>query len=228
MSRTIFALFFLFIAFVSIAQEAEEQTLNYTYASDKQFNKANDLTGYTFVPNEYEESEYGIEFITEGNVAIHFFDNRILFKGVEGYKSLNIISKNPFKLGYEIEWMDAVNSGISGKIRIVTDTEKFAQLLYINSKTTPEYTFYLPLKSKQLLEQEEKYYTSKREISIRNYPRLIGETIFPYRIRDLKSGGQDEKVNMSDSTHISFKENAIYFKKGALDKTYTVKKTVFW
>jgi len=215
----------LFLSFSLFAQDEEAEQITYTYASDKQFNTVNDLTGYTFVPNEVEEGEYGIDFIDEGDVAIHFYDNRILFKGVEGYKSLNILSKNPFKLGYEIDWMDAKNPALNGKLRIIIDEEKFAQLVYINSKTTPEYTFFLPLKSRQLLEAEEEYFTSKRAVEARNYQRLIGKTIRPYRIiEDVKKGGGEERISMKDSIYIQFKEQKIYFKKGALNKTYNIKK----
>jgi len=220
-----FIITLILFSLVSFAQDEEESKLSYTYASDKQFNKASNLTGYTFVPNEVEEGEYGIEFIDEGDVAILFFDNRILFKGVEGYKSLNILSKNPFQLGYEVDWMDAKDPAISGKLRVIVDEENFAQVIYINSKTTPEYAFFLPLKSSQLLEAEEAYFTSKRSIEARSYPRLIGKTIRPYRIiEDVRKGGTEQRISMKDSIYLSFKENQVYFKKGALDKTYNIKK----
>ncbi len=221
---TLIVLAALFFVQPLTAQD-EEEVIKYTYASDKQFNRVQDFTGYTFIPNEVEEGEFGPELIGEGDVKILFTENIVYFKGVEGYSSININSKNPFNLGYEFEWMDVNNPSISGKLRIICDQQNFVQLIYINSRETPEYAFFMPLKSEYLLEQEAAYFTSKKDVEARAYPSLDGKAIYPYRmIEDLRTRVPEERVYIEDSIYLKFELEKMHYKKGELDKTYTIKK----
>lgn len=206
-------------------EEDKEEKLSYTYTKDRQFLMVTDFSNQIFVPKELEIGTNQAMNIPEGNISILFTNQSITFKGVDGYKKLSITSKQPWSMGYEFQWMDYRNPAINGILRVITDKKKFVELIYINGKKTPEYTFVLPKPNANKFEDEKIYFTRKSAINTNVYERLIGRKIKPYRVvNDVRDSRIEEKIDMKDESYIHFFDGKIIYKHGNLDKTYSIKK----
>ena len=213
-------------AFLTAQEDAEEETVKYTFTTDKQFNILSEVNGYTFVPNEIAEGEWEPDRIREGEVQIYISDRSIFFKGVDEYTKLGITSKQKFKMGYEYNWMDDKDPGINGVLRLIVDDKNFAQLIYVNSRQKPEYTFFLPVPNMNIFEKEKEYFSTKSTTKVRGYQALIGKKVLPYRMKeDVRNSDAEVKIDMeADPISITFYEDRIEYKTESLDKNYTIKK----
>lgn len=214
----------LFASSAILAQD-EEARKNYTYVEDKRFMSIHDLNNYTFVPNEEEIPDWGKESIAEGKVQIHVTQSSVYFKGIQDLESYSIISKNPSKTGYNLELMDARNPGRMAIMKIVTDDDLYAHLIYIYSKDFGELTYFLPLKPQAVLERERNFYTQKTDVIVRSYASLVGTEIIPFEwVDEYKKGYNKAKLSSMDNISIQFEDEKIIYNKGEQVKDYTIKK----
>jgi len=208
-----------------ILAQDEPARKNFTYVEDKRFMSIHDLNNYTFVPNEEEIPDWGKESIQEGKVQIHITQSNVFFKGIPDIESYNIISKNPSKTGYDLELMDARNPGRMAVLKVVTDDDLYAHLIYIYSKDFGELTYMLPLKPQAVLEREREFYTQKTDVIVRSYASLVGTEIIPFEwVEEYKKAYNKAKLSSMDNIKIQFEDEKIIYNKGEQVKDYTIKK----
>lgn len=171
--------FFLGLSMFSAALWA--QTEAYTYKSEKRYNIIHELDGEVFIPAAYQFRQEEIKQIKAGAMKIQLYGSKVLIEGVEelGNGSFHILSKSPNRVGYVYELMDA--DGQPARLKVVTNKEKFVDLLYFFSKRLDEHTFFLAEKNDIELATERSHFTAKKQYFVRNYGNLISKTVIPFQ-----------------------------------------------
>jgi len=196
-----FLLFLLSISFVLPAQE------QYSYISDKKFKDPTDLIGYNFRPSFLEirderEEELGPDEYSFGVTLNNLYVNGPDIKGV--YSINNTI---PTEYGYKLMLMNARDPTIQGHLKLIlTKRARVEALVFKRSTKDQEMIFFQQPISKELADQEGEYFTDRWDTELVDKDSLWGMTITPFFRVHKNEGGVQERLQMSDSTTISFVE----------------------
>lgn len=199
---------------------------DYTYQKDKSFNDIRQLQGQTFVPQAYSKSSHGKTQVEAGKVKIHIGNSMVHIEGVPSLGSFNIIAAASTRVGYEFKIMD--NRGYhSSKMKVVLDRNNFVELVYIYSKKSGEFTFFLPNKTQKDLEKERAYFSNKKSVLIDNEDDLENLSLVPYKqtVGINNPSALTEKISMKKG--VSFKVGTKYvtIKSGGKEESYKLKKS---
>lgn len=197
---------------------------DYTYQDDRKFTQIEQLSGQIIVPSSYAEGMSTEEAVAAGAVKIKIASNIIEFEGVEGLKTFNIVAKNAVLNGYEYQLVDNRGSDFS-KLKFVTSNERHLKFVHFLSSRYGQYTFFLPRKTQDQLQQEANYYSDKNKNKIYAYYNLVDKTITPY-YRAVSHKGNDikEKIVMQQGLKFKFFKDKLVVENNKITETFDIKK----
>ncbi len=156
----------------------QEEEMVYTMMQDIRISNVQDIGGRLIVPEKYERGYSGPMEIDPGEMVIRINAFDVNFWGMEELSYFTILSTTRSKVGYVMELMSA--RGHRARMKAVLDENKFLRLLYFNSETYGEHTFFLASKTSKQLRTEAASFSSVDFKRIKNIEDLFGETVRPY------------------------------------------------
>jgi len=201
----------------------EAQQDNYTYLTDKKFDKAEDLFGYTFVPGLMEIAEPGQTSageqteISAGSYKFGIARGNLFVKGegINGVHNINQINTTEF--GFQLVLMNARDPKQQGHLKIFKLKSYVDALVFKASNDAQEMIFLLPEISESLMTSEKKYFTDRNEIFVEFEEDIWGSEIFPF-FKTVMPKRVYQRVQKEDNVMITFIETERIIEKGKKKK----------
>jgi hypothetical protein len=204
MTRTKFVLLFIL---VHCAVLAHAQTkLYYSYINDRRFTDITDLQGYLFHPGSFEIRGQTRQEFQAGSYSFVISGNNLYVAGdqIKGVYSVNSIK--PAEYGYILTLMNARDPTLQGHLKVILTDRKYVDaLVFKRSSKDKEMIFLLNDPPQNLSKREAAYFTDLREFVIENTDSLWGKSIKPFLLIE-RSSGQQQRLQMADSTELRFIE----------------------
>lgn len=205
-------------------EQAEEQTVEvekeykHTYITDKRYSVIYELEEEQFFPAGYQLEQSTPEDVAAGQIIVSIYSQKIWIQGIEDIGTFHIISKKADKVGFVYELMDENNT--PARFKVVTDQNRYVNLLYLYSKTLGEHTFFLAEKEETEVAADNNYYTSQEQFFVRSFRNLINKTIKPYAMMtSIVESNETTKIEQSQNINFEFTDKNITTPEG----TYTIK-----
>lgn len=189
------------IGFTSNAQQKQE----YSYITDRMFHDPSELIGYNFKPNEMEVVDETKEEIKAGQYSFGISRNNLYVEGrnIRGVYSVNNI--NPTEYGFKLLLMNARDPTIQGHLKIIlTKNRHVDALIFKRSRKDKEIIFFLPEMSDKQWKREQDYFTDRWETVLEHKDSLWGMSVVPFMRIHQDQDGVQERLDLADSTKISF------------------------
>lgn len=211
--------FRLLLLFSFCVSTAFAQSSFYTYLTDKKIRDQTDLFGYNFVPSKLEIPNDRDEDLGAGEYTFGVTRSNLYVEGegVTGVYNVNNIS--PTEYGFKMTLMNSRDPRLQGHLKIILVNKVYVDaLVFKASKDDPEMIFMLPEMNDALWENEKSYFTDKYETELEYETDIWGTTIRPFFRNQMGGNRAQKRLQMKDSTYISFIEETI-----VIDKTKPVK-----
>ena len=196
--KTNLLLFFLLCTIVAQAQ--------YTYISDRRFYGPDDLVGYDFKPASKEIPNQQQDDLDPGEYSFGITANNLYVKG-EGIQGVyNINNIHPEEYGFKLLLMNARDARLQGHLKIIQNKFGMVEaLIFKRSPDEKETIFYLSAIPGKINEQEKAYFTDRGELVFESPDSIWGKSFYPF-LRIHTDAKVQERLQMRDSTSISFVE----------------------
>ena len=184
----------------------------YSYISDRRFRSITDLIGFTFCPNEMEVKDVSKNHVPAGRYSFGITQNNLYVdgEGIKGVYSVN--NMTPTKFGYQLHLMNANNPTLQGHLKVfLNDRKEVDALMFKRSQKEKEAIFYQAEIPSDLLEREEKFFTDRNELEIKQMDSLWGKTIRPFLLVD--ETHVQERFRISDNVFFEFSEKVTIIDK---------------
>jgi hypothetical protein len=195
----------------------------YSYMTDRVFKDQLDLYGYNFVPNQMEIPNETQKDLKMGEYSFGVLGANLYVDGgdLKGVYSINNI--DPADFGYKLNLMNARDPTIQGHLKIIlTKYGHVDALVFKRSTKEKEIVFYLPEIPNNLRLIEKEYFTDRFEVPLKDIDELWGQRFRPFlRVHDDQN--IQERLQMKDSTSITFIEKVIRTEKKQRSKKKTDK-----
>ncbi|MEO1513849.1 MAG: hypothetical protein AAFV95_02515 [Bacteroidota bacterium] len=180
---------------------------DYTYISDRRFPDPSDLIGYNFVPSSMEIPNEMEAELDPGEYSFGISRNNLYVAGGEIKGVYNVNNINPTEYGYILRLINARNPTLQGHLKVIlTPQAQVEALVFRRSRNDQEIIFFQTEADKELKEEEAGYFTDRWEVPLESPDSLWGMVVYPFlRIHEDVSGEQ-ERLQMEDSTSIQFVE----------------------
>ncbi len=221
MKKTIvFSLVFCWFAVLTLQAQPKDY---YTYLTDKKFNNAEELFGYTFVPSLMEVPEPGQTQagdqtkISAGSYKFGVTRGNLFVKGegIDGVHNINQINTTDY--GYQLVLMNARDPKQQGHLKIIM-LKNFVDALVFKANTNDtEMVFLLPEIDKGLNESEKNYFTDKSEVEVEFEEDIWGQEVKPF-FKTIMPNRVYQRIRKSDDVKITFIETEQIIEKGKKDK----------
>lgn len=196
---------FCFISLSTLHAQGEK----FTYLTDKKFNSAEDLYGYTFVPGIMEiavpgQTSQGEQTdIKEGSVKFGVTRGNLFVKGkgIDGVHNINQINSTDY--GYKLVLMNARDPKQQGHLKIIKLKSFVDALVFKASNDAKEMIFLLPEIGKTLQESEKAYFTDRNEITLEHEEDIWGTELNPF-FKIFMPKRVYQRVQKSDKVNINF------------------------
>ena len=199
-------------------QSESEANPSYTYISDKRYNVIHELEDEQFFPAGYQLEQSTPEEIAPGQITVSLYSQKVWVQGVEGLETFHVVSKQADRVGFVYELMD--KDGGPARFKVVTDQNRYVNLLYLYSKTLGEHTFFLAEKDESELAADKSYYTAQEQFFVRSFRNLVDKTIKPYSMMtSMMQSSQPAKIEQAQNVNFEFSEESITTPQG----TYSIK-----
>jgi len=180
---------------------------NYTYVSDRNFFDVEMLLGYDFRPYQIEvpDGEQARSF-PPGEYSFGVTRSHLLVEGpgIKGAYQINSIG--PTEYGYILNTINARDARLTGHLKVILNQWSQAEaVVFKRSPDDPELIFYLAVIPEKVRKSEAAFFTDWGETVLQNPDSLWGKSIAPF-FRIHPESGIQERLQMSDSTFISFEE----------------------
>ncbi len=179
---------------------------DYTYVSDRNFFDVENLLGYDFRPYEVEVPDRMERTIRPGEYSFGITRQHLYVEGAEikGVYQVNTIS--PTEYGYILNTINARDARLSGHLKVILNKYSQAEaVVFRRSPNDPEMIFYLAVIPDKLRKEEGAFFTDWDELLLQHPDSLWGKKMAPF-FRIHTDNGVQERLQMSDSTFISFEE----------------------
>jgi len=194
------------------------QKSNYTYTSDRCFNKITDLNNYTFNPESSEIKDGDQLSYEPGEVSFMLSGSHLYVKGedIEGVYTVNMVDEARY--GYRITTMSARDPMIHGHLKLIMNgkNQVDAMIFKKGSKDT-EVIYYNALADDESKSEDASYYTDKNELVILTKKQLWKTDIVPFL--HVSPAGQG-RIQKKDKCKIELKEKWIASKKDTMKGRY--------
>jgi len=211
--------FRLLLLFTFCISTAFAQSSFYTYLTDKKFRDQTDLFGYNFVPNKLEIPNDRDEELGAGEYTFGVTRSNLYVEGEEITGVYNVNNISPTEYGFKMTLMNSRDPRLQGHLKIILVNKVYVDaLVFKASKDDPEMIFMLPEMNDALWENEKSYFTDKYETELEYETDVWGTTIRPFFRNQMSGNKAQERLQMKDSTYISFIEET-----KTIDKTKPVK-----
>lgn len=177
MKFTNLLLLFLFLGFTAVAQQVQ-----YTYVTDRQFHQAEELYGYTLVPNEWEDASGSHGKLSPGEVTFSVTRGYLVIQGGEiaGSYGVNRIERENGRV-LRVHTLDSKDPSKQGSLKIILDDNKnIDAYIFRRSRNHDEIIYYQAgLSSSQKL-KDKTFFTDKNEVVFEDDSQIWGSTIRPH------------------------------------------------
>lgn len=156
----------------------------YTYVTDRQFLQADELYGYTLVPNEWEDSSGSHGKLRPGEVTFGITRGYLLVKGGEaaGSYGINRIEKEGGRV-LRIHTLDSKDPSKQGSLKIVLDDKNnIDAYIFRRSRNHDEIIYYQAGLSSGQKQKDRDFFTNKNELVFEDDTQIWGNTIHPHFI----------------------------------------------
>jgi len=198
---------FLFATHI-IAQE------QYSYMTDRIFTKQTDMIGYNFVPDFMEIPNESDAELKVGEYSFGITTNNLFVegKGIKGVYSVNNIDKAEY--GFIFKLMNARDPTVQGHLKVIQNKYGHVEALVFKKSTKEkEIIFHLPRIPKKLRLKEKSYFTGRWDMVNNDVDSLWGKRIYPFIKVHIDENGVQERLQLADSTYISFVEKVTVIEK---------------
>lgn len=208
---------FLFATHI-IAQE------QYSYMTDRIFMSQTDMVGYNFVPDYMEIPNESDAELKVGEYSFGITVNNLFVegKGIKGVYSVNNIDKTPY--GFIFKLMNARDPTVQGHLKVIQNKYGHVEALVFKKSTKEkEIIFHLPSVPKKLRLKEKAYFTDRWEMVSQDVDSLWGKKIYPFIKVHQDENGVQERLQLADSTYITFVEKVTIIEKKQKKKKKKIK-----
>ncbi|MBK6619513.1 MAG: hypothetical protein IPG32_01010 [Saprospirales bacterium] len=179
---------------------------DYTYVSDRVFFNQEMLMGYDFRPYQVEIPDKTDRNLSPGEYSFGVTRTHLYVEGPEIKGVYQISSINPTEYGYILQTINARDARLSGHLKVILNQWSQAEaVIFRRSPDEAEMIFYLAVIPEKLRKSEAPFFTDWDEYVISHPDSLWGKSIRPFFRVHAESGVQ-ERLQMADSTTISFQE----------------------
>ncbi|MEY4935075.1 MAG: hypothetical protein RIS64_1434 [Bacteroidota bacterium] len=202
----------LIVVCLSVFSTLSNAQSQYSYISDRKFRSITDLIGFTFCPNEMEIKDVSKNHVQAGRYSFGITQNNLYVdgEGIKGVYSVN--NMTPTKFGYQLHLMNANNPTLQGHLKIfLNDRKEVDALMFKRSQKDKEAIFYQAEMPADLLEREDKFFTDRNELEIKQIDSLWGKIIRPFLIVD--ENHVQERFRISDNVNFEFSEKVTIIDK---------------
>jgi hypothetical protein len=131
-------------------------------------------------------------------------------EGIKGVYSVN--NMTPTKFGYQLHLMNANNPTLQGHLKVfLNDRKEVDALMFKRSQKDKEAIFYQAEIPTDLSEREDKFFTDRNELEIKQLDSLWGKTIRPFLVVD--ETHVQERFRISDNVNFEFSEKVTIIDK---------------
>lgn len=204
----IFVVIILGNTFSALAQD------DFTYISDRKFFTPNSLIGYDFRPNYLEIPNDTEEELSPGEYSFGISRSNLYVDGgdLKGVYSVNNI--NPTEYGYKLVLMNARDPRIQGHLKVILNKRAQVEaLVFKRSNKDPEIIFFQAIIPEALQAKEQDFFTDRYDIPLEEQDSIWGMELQPFMRIHQDEGGVQERLQIADSTSISFIEKITVIEK---------------
>lgn len=179
---------------------------DYTYVSDRNFFDVETLLGYDFRPYQVEVPDRMERTIRPGEYSFGITRSHLYVEGAEIKGVYQVNSIQPAEYGFILNTINARDARLSGHLKVILNKYSQAEaVVFRRSPNDPEMIFFLAVIPDKLRKEEGTFFTDWDELKLPTPDSLWGKSIAPFFRNHLETGVQ-ERLQMSDSTFISFEE----------------------
>jgi hypothetical protein len=197
--------------------------LSFSYVSDRKFRTVTDLFGYAFRPNEMVIKDELQRDLSYGSYSFGITPANLFVEGenIQGVYTINNI--NPTEYGFQLVLMNARDPTLQGHLKVILNNlSQVDALIFKRSPKEKEIVFYQAIIPDELRKKEEAYFTDRNELLLPATDSLwTGLTFRPF----LRMHGTEriqERLQMNDSTSVTFFEVVRIIDKTKKKNTQTV------
>ncbi len=168
---------FLCVSFMAVAQQTQ-----YTYVTDRQFHQAEELYGYTLVPNEWEDASGSHGKLRPGEVTFSITRGYLIVTGGDaaGSYGVNRIERENGRV-LRIHTLDSKDPSKQGSLKVILDDNKnIDAYIFRRSRNHDEIIYYQAGLSKTQKLKDREFFTDKNELVFSDDTEIWGSTIRPH------------------------------------------------
>lgn len=192
---------------VAFCGSSFSQQQYFSYVSDRKFKTTTDLFGYAFRPNEMVIKDEAQRNIPVGSYSFGITPANLYVDGetIKGVYTINNI--NPTEYGFLLVLMNARDPTLQGHLKVILNN--FSQvdaLIFKRSPKEKEIVFYQAIIPEDLRKKEETYFTDRGELLVPVTDSLWTGLVFRPFLRMHGAERVQERLQMNDSTSVTFFE----------------------
>jgi hypothetical protein len=198
---------FLLAAALCLGQSWAVAQYEYTYINDYQFENADDLMGYTFVPNESQKAdEAKPRPIPAGSVRIRMGFGYLTVVTRSDSSNFSAVSVNPTEYGFKLELMNADRPSEQGHLKIFLNDNREVDAMALKTKLQEIETIYYQANINQrVIDRDRKYFTDITTVPLAEIDTLFGLSVRPF----FRLGREKKRIYPADSLSFVFSEQEI-------------------
>jgi len=195
----------LLFLFLCIGSMVVGQQTQYTYVTDRQFHQAEELYGYTLVPNEWEDSSGSHGKLNPGDVTFSITRGYLIVQGGDaaGSYGVNRIERENGRV-LRIHTLDSKDPSKQGSLKVILDDNKNVDAyIFRRSRNHDEIIYYQAGLSKAQKQKDRDFFTDKNELVFSDDTEIWGNTIRPHFVL---ARGKSNRLYIKDDVSMEFIE----------------------
>lgn len=185
----------------------------YSYIDDRRFFGPEMLIGYDFRPSEVEIPDELKKTLRPGEYSFGVTQRYLYVEGPEIRGVYDVNNINSTEYGFILTTINARDARLQGHLKVILNKRSQAEaVIFRRSPEEQEMIFFLPLCPDELFYAERDFFTDRKEVYVYHPDSLWGMELKPFWRIHQKENVQ-ERLQMADSTYISFIEEIIIDEK---------------
>ncbi len=185
---------------------AVAQQTQYTYVTDRQFYQAEELYGYTLVPNEWEDASGSHGKLHPGEVTFSITRAYLVVQGgdVAGSYGINRIERENGRV-LRIHTLDSKDPSKQGSLKVILDDNKnIDAYIFRRSRNHDEVIYYQAGLSKTQKQKDRDFFTDKNELVFSDDTEIWGSTVRPHFVL---TRSKSNRLYIKDDVSMEFIED---------------------